>query len=126
MEVEDDYTHHDGPHDDGYPDQAEELALMQTGRGGTRGKPTANEEAWRPLKPQERQRITAIVKAPLEFQPDAGPSSTLLAYVGSPRLYVDASRKPGRLRHGHFTGGTATCTAEVAVDTTTETCAGGS
>ena len=85
VEVEDDDTQHDRPDDDGDPDPAEEVVLMQTGRGGIRGRPTAKEEAWRPLNPQEKQRMTDIIeKALLEFRRNAEPSLTVLAYVESP------------------------------------------
>ena len=64
--------------------QHEEVAMMQSNRKMAAGRPAAKEEAWRPLTQLEKRRIAEIVKALLEFQTNAEPSLTVLAYVEAP------------------------------------------
>ena len=64
--------------------QHEEVAMMQSNRKMAAGRATAKEEAWRPLTQPEKRRVAEIVKALLEFQTNAEPSLTVLAYVEAP------------------------------------------
>ena len=78
------------------PDTAEAedaAALMQTGRTG-QGRPTPKEESWRPLTRSEKKRIARVVRALLQFQDEAEPSLTVLAFVDETPAMCDSSRGP--------------------------------
>ena len=73
---------------------SEEMAMMQTSRTKVQARPTAKEEAWKPLTPQERSRVSEIIRALLEFQTTPAPSLTVLACVEVPPVLCECEPAP--------------------------------